>query len=63
VGNFDEQTWGFSTSAVTTGIKIPDTTMLSRDTQIGPLSFNPARSAILPTWLAQDYDREARLHQ
>jgi hypothetical protein len=30
---------------------------LSRDTQIGPLSINPARSVILSVWLAQDHDR------
>jgi DNA-binding MarR family transcriptional regulator len=33
---------------------------MSRDTHIGPLSSNLARSVILPTWLAQDHDREAR---
>jgi hypothetical protein len=32
---------------------------LSRDTHIGPLSLNLARSVIVPTWLAQDHDREA----
>ncbi|HEY5882000.1 MAG TPA: helix-turn-helix transcriptional regulator [Nakamurella sp.] len=32
---------------------------LSRDTQIGPLSSNAARSMTLPLWLAQDHDRFA----
>jgi hypothetical protein len=30
---------------------------VSRDTQIGPLSSNAARSVTLPLWLAQDHDR------
>jgi hypothetical protein len=31
--------------------------LVSRDTQIGPLSFNPARSVILSAWMAQDRNR------
>ncbi len=30
---------------------------MSRDTQIGPLTLNPAHSASLPLELAQDHDR------
>jgi hypothetical protein len=52
VGKFDEQPWGISASVINWS-----EVTLSRDTQIGPLSFNPARSVILSVWLAQDHDR------
>jgi hypothetical protein len=35
----------------------PWDSLVSRDTQIGPLSFNPARSVILSAWMAQDRNR------